>query len=316
MFGARRPVRQHRARQLQSSSPTSSASAPATTSVTEAGFGADMGAERVLQYRSAASSGAWSPTPPWWSPIGAGAEVLTRGKYKVVAGRPLPEEMLRENPDDVAAGAANLRLAAGEHPRVTASSRSSPSTPCRRTTSPSATPSPRLPRRWACACASSLTHFADGVDARRHRAGRGRGRGGVPGRAAWPLPLPQSEATLREKIETVGDQDLRSSVQGDVDYTPLSGFSAARRLREERLRPPAGLHRQDPVQPVARLASLVGAPSGFRLPGRREVRASVERGLRLPDLRRHADHADGLSRSPGRDRHSDLDENGNIVGLY
>src|SRR5262249_57122970 len=31
------------------------------------------------------------------------------GKYKIIAGRPLPEELLRENPDDVLAGAANLR---------------------------------------------------------------------------------------------------------------------------------------------------------------------------------------------------------------
>jgi formate--tetrahydrofolate ligase len=31
------------------------------------------------------------------------------GKYKVVAGRPLPDEMLKENPDDVLEGAANLR---------------------------------------------------------------------------------------------------------------------------------------------------------------------------------------------------------------
>ena len=31
------------------------------------------------------------------------------GKYKIVAGRPLPADLLRENPDDVDAGAANLR---------------------------------------------------------------------------------------------------------------------------------------------------------------------------------------------------------------
>jgi formate--tetrahydrofolate ligase len=31
------------------------------------------------------------------------------GKYKIIAGRPLPEQLLTENPDDVMAGAANLR---------------------------------------------------------------------------------------------------------------------------------------------------------------------------------------------------------------
>ena len=30
------------------------------------------------------------------------------GKFKIVAGKPLPPELLAENPDDVRAGAANL----------------------------------------------------------------------------------------------------------------------------------------------------------------------------------------------------------------
>lgn len=34
---------------------------------------------------------------------------LHTGKFKVVPGKPLPEEMVKENPDDVIAGASNLR---------------------------------------------------------------------------------------------------------------------------------------------------------------------------------------------------------------
>ncbi len=34
---------------------------------------------------------------------------LHTGKYRVVPGRPLPPEMLAENPDDIHVGAANLR---------------------------------------------------------------------------------------------------------------------------------------------------------------------------------------------------------------
>ena len=34
---------------------------------------------------------------------------LHTGKYRVVPGRPLPDAMVRENPDDVHVGAANLR---------------------------------------------------------------------------------------------------------------------------------------------------------------------------------------------------------------
>jgi formate--tetrahydrofolate ligase len=44
--------------------------------------------------------------------IHAGDYLVTEahsGKYKIIAGRPLPGGLLRENPDDVAAGAANLR---------------------------------------------------------------------------------------------------------------------------------------------------------------------------------------------------------------
>ncbi|MEZ4622310.1 MAG: formate--tetrahydrofolate ligase [Caldilineaceae bacterium] len=34
---------------------------------------------------------------------------LHTGKYRAVPGRPLPEAMVKENPDDVSEGAANLR---------------------------------------------------------------------------------------------------------------------------------------------------------------------------------------------------------------
>ena len=41
------------------------------------------------------------------APVGGGLGVQRR--FKVVAGKPLPPEMLEENPDDVMAGAPNLR---------------------------------------------------------------------------------------------------------------------------------------------------------------------------------------------------------------
>src|SRR5437773_6067663 len=74
--------------------------------VTEAGFGADMGAERFFNIKCRTSG-----LRPDAAVIVATVRALKAhsGKYKIVAGRPLPEDLLRENPDDVLAGAANLR---------------------------------------------------------------------------------------------------------------------------------------------------------------------------------------------------------------
>jgi formate--tetrahydrofolate ligase len=74
--------------------------------ITEAGFGADMGAERFFNIKCR------------YSGLKADAAVLVvtvralkthSGRFKIVAGRPLPPELLEENPDDVFAGADNLR---------------------------------------------------------------------------------------------------------------------------------------------------------------------------------------------------------------
>ena len=74
--------------------------------LTEAGFGADMGAERFFNVKCRASG---------LTPDAAVLVVTVRalkahsGRFKVVAGRPLPVEMLAEGPDDVRLGGANLR---------------------------------------------------------------------------------------------------------------------------------------------------------------------------------------------------------------
>jgi len=73
--------------------------------VTEAGFGADMGAERFFNIKCRASG-----LVPDAAVLVATVRALKAhsGKYKIVAGKPLPEDLLAENPDDVLAGAANL----------------------------------------------------------------------------------------------------------------------------------------------------------------------------------------------------------------
>ncbi|CAB4809644.1 unannotated protein [freshwater metagenome] len=73
--------------------------------ITEAGFGADMGAERFFNIKCRNSG-----MVPDAAVLVATVRALKAhsGKFKIVAGRPLPPELLAENPDDVRAGAANL----------------------------------------------------------------------------------------------------------------------------------------------------------------------------------------------------------------
>ena len=73
--------------------------------ITEAGFGADMGAERFFDVKCRVSG-----LRPDVAVLVATVRALKAhsGRYQVVAGKPLPPELLAENPDDVLAGAPNL----------------------------------------------------------------------------------------------------------------------------------------------------------------------------------------------------------------
>jgi formate--tetrahydrofolate ligase len=74
--------------------------------ITEAGFGADIGAEKFFNIKCRASG---------LAPDAAVVVTTVRsmkyhsGKYVIKAGLPLPEALLEENPEDVSEGAANLR---------------------------------------------------------------------------------------------------------------------------------------------------------------------------------------------------------------
>jgi formate--tetrahydrofolate ligase len=74
--------------------------------VTEAGFGADMGAERFFNIKCRMSG-----LRPDAAVVVATVRALKThaGRHSIVAGRPLPEALLAENPDEVHEGAANLR---------------------------------------------------------------------------------------------------------------------------------------------------------------------------------------------------------------
>jgi len=267
--------------------------------VTEAGFGADMGAERFFNIKCRASG---------LRPDAAVIVVTVRalkahsGKYKIVAGRPLPEPMLAENPADVAEGAANLRKQIdnirlhGVSPVVAIN----------------AFPTDHLSEHQAIteiaasqgARSAVCTHFADGG------AGAAELAEAVAEAAAEPSQfrfLYPDSASLREKIET-----LATKVYGadGVDYTPQA---AAQLDTYER----AGFGQLPVCVAKTHLSissdpSLKGAPTGWRLPVR-EVRASVGAGFVYPicgDIRTMP----GLGTSPAA-ACIDLDEDGQIVGL-
>jgi formate--tetrahydrofolate ligase len=267
--------------------------------ITEAGFGADMGAERFFNIKCRVSG-----LKPDAAVVVTTVRALKAhsGKHRIVAGRPLPEALLAENPDEVHVGGANLRKqienvkAHGVTPVVAIN----------------AMPEDFTSEHEAIAeIAASMgvrsavcTHFADG----------GRGAAAlaeaVVEAAAEPANfgfLYPGDASLREKIETVATRIYGAD---GVDYAP----AAARQLDGYERNGFGGL----PVciakthLSLSHDPTLKGAPAGWRLPVR-EVRASVGAGFIYPicgDMRTMP----GLGTSAAAER-IDIDHNGEIVGL-
>ena len=267
--------------------------------VTEAGFGADMGAERFFNIKCRASG-----LRPDAAVVVATVRALKAhsGKYKIIAGRPLPADLLAENPDDVLAGAANLRkqienVRLHGIPAVVAIN-----------AFPTDHPSEHEAIREAAAAAGArsavCTHFADG----------GRGAAELAEAVAEAADEPsefrflyERGASLKEKIETIaarvyGAAGVEYSAQASKQLTTYeaAGFGTLPVCI-------AKTHLSISSDPA-----LKGAPVGWTLPVR-EVRASVGAGFVYPicgEMRTMP----GLSASPAAAR-IDLDERGEIVGL-
>jgi formate--tetrahydrofolate ligase len=267
--------------------------------ITEAGFGADMGAERFFNIKCRASG-----LIPDAAVVVATVRALKAhsGRHRIVAGRPLPDELLAENPDDVAAGAANLRKQIenvrlhGVSPVVAINA------------FPTDHPSEHrviteLAEELGARAAVS-THFVDGG---RGAAELAEAVADAADEASEFRMLYPSEASLREKVEAVATRVYGAD---GVDYAP----AAARQLDAYEQAGYGDL----PVciakthLSISSDPTLTGAPTGWRLPVR-EVRASVGAGfiyLISGDMRTMP----GLSSSPAAER-IDIDEHGEIVGL-
>jgi formate--tetrahydrofolate ligase len=267
--------------------------------VTEAGFGADMGAERFFNIKCRASG-----LEPDAAVVVATVRALKvhSGRFRVVAGKPLPPEMVKENPDDVWAGADNLRKQV-ENIRIHGV------TPV---VAINAFPTDHRSEQAAVreiaeelGVRSAICHnFAEG----------GRGASDLAEAVVEAAQEPSSfhflypsEATLREKIETIATKVYGAD---SVEYYP----PAAEQLDSfER----NGFGHLSICIAKTHLSissdpKLKGAPTGWKLPVR-EVRASVGAGFVYPicgEMRTMP----GLPSSPNAMR-IDIDENGEIVGL-
>ena len=267
--------------------------------VTEAGFGADMGAERFFNIKCRTSG-----LRPDAAVVVATVRALKAhsGKYKVVAGKPLSPDLLADNPDDVLAGAANLRkqlenVALHGVPPVVAIN-AFPTDHRSEHDAIRAVASEMGARSAVC------THFADGGRGATELAEAVAEAADEPSRFGFLYP---DEASLREKIETVAQRVYGAA---GVSY---SGRAAKQLDTYER----AGFGTLPVCIAKTHLSissdpALKGAPTGWTLPVG-EVRASVGAGFVYPicgDIRTMP----GLSANPAAAR-IDLDENGEIAGL-
>ena len=269
--------------------------------ITEAGFGADIGAEKFFNIKCR-----YSGLRPDAAVLVATVRALKShtGRYRVVPGRPLPEDMLLENPDDVAEGAANLRRqiqnvrAHGVSPVVCVNRFSSD---FQSEIDEIGRIAEEAGARWAVS-----THWADGGGGAKELARTVVEAAEEPSEFRFLYELDQP---LKAKIEKIA-----TSIYGadGTEYTAL----ANRQIRQYEQ---SGYGSLPICMAKTHLSlshdpKLKGAPSGFTVPVR-EVRASVGAGFVYP-LLGEMRTMPGLGSAPAAQR-VDIDpETGQVTGLF
>jgi formate--tetrahydrofolate ligase len=268
--------------------------------VTEAGFGADMGAERFFDIKCRVSG-----LRPDAAVVVATVRALKAhsGKHRIVAGRSLPAQLFAENPGEVEVGGANLRKQVDN---------------CRLFGVPVVVAINAHPEDHPSELAA-IRRIADEMNVRCavHTSYADGGEGAVELAGAVAAACDETSdfrmlytdgASLEEKVAAVA---TRLYGADGVDYDS----AAAQQLRQCERDGFGGL----PVciaKTQLSLSSdpkLKGAPTGWTLPIR-EVRAAAGAGfvyLRSGEMRTMP----GLPSAPVAER-IDIDESGNIVGLF
>ena len=248
--------------------------------ITEAGFGADMGAERFFNIKCRVSG--LRPRRRRGGDHGPGAQgALGQAPGRGRAGR-CREALLEENPDDVLAGASNLRKQIENVRAARGDAGRGDQRDARRLPLRARRHRARWPPRWGCARAV-CTHFADG----------GRGAAELAEAVAEAAAEPSSfrflypaQASLREKIEAIAPRRLRRRRRGLI----------ARRGAHSWTSSSAAVSAELPVCIAKTHLSLSSDPaaqgSAHRVAAAGAGGAGLGRGrFHLPDLRRYADHA-------------------------
>ncbi len=267
--------------------------------ITEAGFGADMGAERFFNIKCRSSG-----LTPDAAVMVATVRALKAhsGKHRLVAGKAIPEAMLAENPDEVHVGGANLRKQVeniqlhGVTPVIAINA------------FPSDHESEHQAIREIAADlgvrVAVCTHFADGGRGATELAEVVAEAADEPSEFAM---LYRDDASLRDKIETVAAMVYGAD---GVDYSPAASRHLDTYERNGFGHLPVCIAKTH--LSISSDPSLKGAPTGWRLPVR-EVRASVGAGFVYPicgEMRTMP----GLGGTPAAFR-IDVADDGRIVGL-
>ena len=267
--------------------------------ITEAGFGADMGAERFFNIKCRNSG-----LVPDAAVVVATIRAIKAhsGNYRIVAGQPLPDDLFAERPDDVETGAANLRKqienvqAHGITPVVAINA------------FPTDHPSEHeVVRRVAESMgvrAEVCTNVVDGGAGAKALADAVVEACDAPGDFRF---LYDAGDSLKSKIEKVATRIYGAE---RVEYTGTASRQIASYESHGFGDLPVCIAKTH--LSISGDASLKGAPTGHTLQVR-EVRASVGAGFVYP-ICGTVSTMPGLSREPAATR-IDIDDDGRIVGL-
>ena len=268
--------------------------------LTEAGFGADMGAERFFNIKCRTSG---------LRPDAAVLVVTVRalkahsGRYKVVAGKPLPPDMLADSPEDVLAGADNLR----KHIEIVRTFGVSPIVALNvfPDDHDDEIEAVRRVAEQEGAHFAASTHVVDGGNGAMELARAVVDACDQPTDFRYTYDLADSLETKIEKIAT--------EVYG-ADGIDISPQAAKDLAHFEEL----GYGRLPVVMAKTHLSlshdpQLKGRPTGWRL-SVREVRAAVGAGY-VYAICGNMRTMPGLGAHPAAER-IDIDDNGQVVGLF
>ena len=267
--------------------------------LTEAGFGADMGCERFMNVKCRVSG---------LRPDAAVLVVTIRalkthsGRFDVKAGKPLPPEMLEENPDDVRAGLPNLI----KHIEIVNTFGVSP------VVAINAFPSDHASEHQVVIDAAE--RLGIDVAVTRHVAEGGAGAEALAEALLKALDRPTNfrftyelDAPLVDKIDAVA-RKVYGAEGIDVLPAAASALAAYEKLGFGAL--PVVIAKTH--LSVSSDPKLLGAPTGWRLPVR-EVRAAAGAGY-VYAICGEMRTMPGLSSHPNAER-IDLTPDGAIIGL-